>query len=365
MKELQLSSLHESLGADMETFAGWKMPIKYDRIASEHMAVRENVGIFDISHMGELRISGGNSSELVQYLTSNDVSKLSVGSAHYSTALNENGGTKDDLFVYRTDDQEYMIVVNATNVEKLYNWFESHAEGEVKVDDITSDTVMLALQGPNAQEVLQKVTEHDLDEVGRFESNWIEVADIRVLVSRSGYTGEDGFEIYIFDQSRGNAEKAKRIWSELLEVGEDSGIKPCGLGARDSLRLEAGYPLYGHELTEDITPLEARIAFVVSFEAGDFIGKESLLKQKEEGISRKRIGIKMKERGVPREGYNLLQEGEKIGEVTSGGFSPVLKAGIAMGYATPGIDTGEGIGVEIRGAVKEAVLESWPFYEED
>lgn len=278
MKELQLSSVHKSLGADIESFAGWKMPIKYDRITSEHMAVRESAGLFDISYMGEIRVSGDDALALLQLATSKDVSELDANSAHYSTALNERGGTKDDLLVYRMGDREYIVVTNAVNTEKLYNWFSDNAEGEVEVENITSATLMLALQGPKAQKVLQNITESDLDEVGRFGTRWIEAAGVRALISRSGYRGEDGFEIYIFDQTKESAEGSARVWNELLRVGDDAGIKPCGLGARNSLRLEAGPPLYGHELTEEITPLEARIGYVVEFDKGNFIGRESLIR---------------------------------------------------------------------------------------
>lgn len=362
MKELQLSSIHESLGADMEAFAGWGMPIKYGRIASEHLAVRENLGIFDISHMGELRISGENASGLVQYLTSNDVSKLDVGSAHYSTALNERGGTKDDLFVYRTGDLEYMVVANSANTEKLYNWFRDHAEGEAKIEDVTLNTVMLALQGPKAQKVLQNVTESNLDEIRRFRTRWINVASVRALVSRSGYTGEDGFEIYIFEQTKENIESAVKVWNRLLEAGSEAGIKPCGLGARDSLRLESGFPLYGHELTEEITPLEARIGFTVKFDKGEFIGKEALQEQKEEGVNRRRIGLTMEEKGIPREGYKLIRDEREIGEVTSGGFSPILKTGIAMGYSNVSLDKDDRVIIKIRGEEKKARIVNWPFH---
>ncbi|KXB08362.1 hypothetical protein AKJ55_01115 [candidate division MSBL1 archaeon SCGC-AAA382M17] len=349
----------------MGSFSDWEMPIRYEGIASEHMAVREKVGLFDISHMGEIQISGGDALDLLQLTTSNDVSELDTGSAHYSTALNEDGGTKDDLFVYRTGELEYMVVVNAANTGKLFDWFSDFAEGEVGVEDITRETVMFALQGPKSEKTLQNVTDFDLNEVVRFGARWMPVADVRCLVSRSGYTGEDGFEIYIFEQARGSAEKASEVWDTLLKVGRGAGIQPCGLGARDSLRLEMGYPLYGHELTEEITPLEARISFAVDMEKPDFIGRGSLLNQKKEGFGKRRLGLKMKERGVPREGHSLFRKGEKVGEVTSGGFSPVLKKGIGMGYAPPGLEPGDDIEVEIRGQNKLAVVENWPFLEQE
>ncbi|MEA1905233.1 MAG: glycine cleavage system aminomethyltransferase GcvT, partial [Candidatus Hadarchaeota archaeon] len=313
MKQLQLSQVHRSLGAKMMPFAGWEMPLKYTGIIDEHLTVREKVGLFDISHMGEILVRGENALEFLQHITSNDVSRLEVDDAHYSTVLNERGGVKDDVFVYRIDEQEYMVVVNAVNDEKIRKWFQQQTQEKVEVKDITETTVMLALQGPKAQDVLQKSTDFELSELKRFKVRQMKVASIESLVSRSGYTGEDGFELYIFDQSKSDPQRAKRIWDELLRAGKDTDIRPCGLGARDSLRLEAGFALYGHELTEEITPLEARIGFTVKYDKGEFIGREALLKQKERGVNRKRIGLKMKDRGIPRRDHRILKDEKEIG----------------------------------------------------
>lgn len=362
MKQLQLAQDHRSLGAKMVPFAGWEMPLKYTGIIDEHLAVRGEVGLFDISHMGEISVCGEEALEFLQRVTSNDVSKLEVGDAHYSTVLNEEGGVKDDVFVYRTGEQEYMVVVNAVNDEKIYRWFKQQAREGVEIKDITATTVMLALQGPKAQDVLQKITDFELGELQRFKASRMKVAGIESLVSRSGYTGEDGFELYIFDQSKDDYQRAERIWNELLHAGEDAGIKPCGLGARDSLRLEAGFVLYGHELTEEITPLEARIGFTVKYDKGEFIGRGALIKRKEQGVSRKRIGIKMKDRGIPRQGHRIFKDGREIGHLTSGMLSPVLRVGIGMGYATPELTTGDEVTVKIHDRPRAAEIVDWPFH---
>jgi aminomethyltransferase len=281
----------------------------------------------------------------------------------YSTVLNELGGIKDDVFVYRTDEQEFMVVTNAVNAEKIYNWFKQHANDEVEVKDITSTTVMLALQGPKANQVLQRLTDFKLESLRRFKAAFMEVAGLRLLVSRTGYTGEDGFELYLMDVPTSDPEKAEKLWEELIRAGKDFGIRPCGLGARNTTRLEAGYVLYGNELTEEITPLEAKIPYAVKLDKGEFIGREVLAKQRETGLKRQRIGLKMLERGVPRKGYRILKAGEEMGFVTSGTMSPLLNVGIAMGYAIPDVVLGERVEVEIRGKPRKAEVVGWPFYD--
>ncbi|KXB03827.1 hypothetical protein AKJ48_03625 [candidate division MSBL1 archaeon SCGC-AAA261O19] len=361
MKKLQLSSVHKSLGAEMTQFAGWEMPVKYTRIVEEHLAVRNAVGLFDISHMGEISIVGEGALEFLQKVTSKDVSKLGIGMAHYTMVPNEQGGVKDDVVVYHLEEQDYMVVTNAVNATKIYEWFKQHTPSDIQIDDITNDTVLFALQGPRAQAVLQKLTDFELEDLNRFSNSFIKIAGVKALASRSGYTGEDGFELYVFKQLE-DSSQGERIWNELLRVGGEEEIKPCGLGARNSLRLEAGLPLYGHELTEEITPLEARLGFTVKFGKGEFIGRKALQEQKEEGVNSWRIGLKMEERGIPREGYKLIHDGKEIGEITSGGFSPVLKTGIAMGYSSVDLDEGNGIMVRIRGEEKRARIVNWPFH---
>lgn len=363
MKQLQLARVHRSLGAKMVPFAGWEMPLMYSSIAEEHMAVREAAGLFDVSHMGELIVEGKDAEDFLQHVTSNDLAKLKVFDAQYSTVLNERGGVKDDVFVYRLEEQKYMVVTNAVNVEKIFNWFKQHARGKVKIEDITDRTVMLALQGPRAEEVLQQLTDFELKQLKRFKSAQIEIANIPLLVSRTGYTGEDGFELYLMDESASKPTRAEKLWGALLRVGEKVGVRPCGLGARDTTRLEAGYVLYDHELNEEITPLEAKIQYAVKLEKGDFIGRDALIEQDKAGLKKTRVGLKMREPGVPRGGYRILKDGKEVGYLTSGTFSPLLKVGIAMGYATQDIALGTEVMVEIHGKPRRAEVVGWPFYD--
>jgi aminomethyltransferase len=363
MKQLHLAKVHHELKAQMAEFAGWDMPLQYSGIIEEHMAVRNAVGLFDISHMGEISVRGPNALDFLQRVTTNDVSKLAIGDAHYSTVLNENGGTLDDIFVYRLGEHDYMVVANAVNVDKIFKWFKNQVKDEVGLNDITMSTVMLALQGPMAQATLQKLTSFDLKTLDRFKAAFVEVAGMKTLVSRSGYTGEDGFELYLFDESQSEPSHAEKLWNELLNAGKEFGIKPCGLGARDSLRLEAGYVLYGHELAEYITPLEARIGFAVKLDKGDFIGREALLKQKDKGLTRTRIGLRMGDKGVPRQSYKVLADREEAGYVTSGTLSPILNVGIAMGYAPPSIKDANEVTIEIHGKQKAVEVVEMPFYD--
>lgn len=363
MKHLLLESVHEEAGAQFMEFAGWRMPIQYSSIAEEHMAVRNRAGLFDVSHMGEFLISGQDALKFIQRVTSNDVLSLEEEGVQYSTVLNERGGVKDDVMVYRMAKARFLLVCNASNVEKLENWFAQHKLPGVDIVNISDTTVLLALQGPAAQEVLQPFSSVDLRTVEHFNGTWAEIADTRAWISRTGYTGEDGFEIFLFDVE--NPEVARKVWDVLIEAGKQAGLKPCGLGARDTLRLEAGLCLYGNELEEDITPLEARISFVVKFEKeGGFIGREALLKLKEQGLHRIRVGFRMLESGVPRKGMRILVAGEEAGVVTSGTFSPLLKQGIGMGYLPPRFEFGQPVEIEIRGKKRKAEIVKWPFYDE-
>jgi len=365
MRQLHLAKVHRVLKAQMVSFVGWEMPLQYSGIAEEHMAVRESVGLFDISHMGEISVRGDGAASFLQHVTTNDISKLGVLDSQYSTVLNERGGIKDDIFVYRLGEEEYFVVVNAVNAEKIDDWFRQHARGKIEVEDITLTTVMLALQGPKAEQVLQQLTDFELGGLKRFKAAFMKVVGLQLLVSRTGYTGEDGFELYLMNEPASNPRRAEKLWNALLSAGEGVGIKPCGLGARDTMRLEAGYVLYGNELAENITPFEARISYAVKLEKGEFIGRGGLMEQKRVGLKRTRIGLRMLERGVPRQGYKLLKGGEEIGHVTSGTMSPLLNVGIAMGYASPGLTPGEEIAVDIRGKSHAAEIVSWPFYDPD
>jgi len=363
MKQLQLARVHRSLGAEMVPFVGWEMPLMYSSIAEEHMAVREAVGLFDISHMGEISVRGEGAANFLQRITTNDISKLGMLDTHYSTVLNERGGVKDDVFIYRLDEEDYIVVTNAVNVEKIYDWFRQHASDNIEIKDITLTTVMLALQGPKAERVLQQLTDFELGGLKRFKAAFMKVSDLQLLVSRTGYTGEDGFELYLMNEPASDPRRAEELWNTLVRAGEGVGIEPCGIGARDTTRLEAGYVLYGNELTEEITPFEARISYAVKLEKGEFIGREALMEQKRMGLKRVRIGLRMLERGVPRQGYKLLKRGEEIGHVASGTVSPLLNIGIALGYASPDLKLGEEIAVDIRGKPHAAEVVNWPFYD--
>lgn len=339
------------------------MPLRYSGIVEEHLAVREAVGLFDVSHMGEILVRGKDAGDFLQRTTTNDISRLNVFDAHYSTVLNERGGIMDDIFVYRIEEQVYMVVTNAVNVEKIYGWFKRQASDHVEIQNITDTTLMLALQGPRAKQVLQQLTEFELDQLKRFKATSIEVAGLPTLVSRTGYTGEDGFELYLTDEPALNPARAERLWNALLHAGRGVGIRPCGLGARDTTRLEAGFVLYGHELNEEITPLEAKISYAVKLDKGEFIGREALVEQKAVGLKRVRIGMRMRERGIPRQGYKVLKDDEEVGYVTSGTISPLLNVGIAMGYASPDIALGAEVAIEIHGKPRAAEVVNWPFYD--
>jgi aminomethyltransferase len=344
--------------AKMVPFGGWEMPVQFAGIKQEHETVRTRAGLFDVSHMGEVLVKGPGALDLIQRLTTNDAAKLNVGDAQYSIMCYENGGTVDDLLVYRTGEQEYWLVINAANIEKDVDWILKHRLGDVTVENISNQIAQLALQGPAAETVLQKLTDTDLSEIKFFKfKKDVELAGVKGLVSRTGYTGEDGFEIYL------PASDAPKLWQAILEAGKEEGVLPCGLGARDTLRFEARLPLYGQELTESITPIEAGLGFAVKPEKGDFIGRDVLTKQKAEGAPRKLVGLEMIDRGIPRTHYPVYRGGEKIGEVTTGTQSPTLKKNVGLAlikaeYA----NLGEEVEVEIRGKRLKAKVVKTPFY---
>jgi len=362
MKQLPLSGFHRALGAEFVEFAGWEMPLRYTSVSEEHMAVREAAGLFDVSHMGEFMFRGRRAAEVLQYLTSGDVLSMATGEAIYSVFMNERGGVLDDVFVYRTGEEEFMVVCNASNVEKLEGWFEGRGE-DAEIENISETTVMLAIQGPRSVEIAEPVLGINPGSMKRHATSWVTVHGRRILVSRSGYTGEDGFEIFIFGEQPESPSLSSRIWGAIIESGRPKGLKPCGLGARDTTRLEAGLCLYGKELDEDTTPLEAKIESAVSMGKGDFVGKRALERQMKEGIRKERIGLRMLEQGVPRTGYPIFRGDEEIGRITSGTFSPLLRIGIAMGYVKPGVRKGEALEVEIREKRCRAEACGWPFYD--
>lgn len=350
----------------MTTFAGFEMPLWYNGIVPEHLAVRNSVGIFDVSHMGRVIITGKDAENFLNHVITNDVSTLTPNSALYSVMCNEKGGIIDDFVLSRLEEEKFLLVPNATNREKDYNWLVKNAKGfNVKIENISDETAMFAVQGPNAEKTLQKICTANLSKIERFKCTSAKLANIDVFLSRTGYTGEDGFEIYVRNAPLEKPANAIKVWNSILEAGKDFGIEPCGLGARDTLRLEAGLCLYGSDIDEDTTPLEARLSFVVKFQKPDFIGKNSLLKQKDEGVKRRRVGLQMIEHGIPRSNFKIYSEGgENIGLVTSGTFSPLLNCGIAMAYVqTQQATEGNIVNVEIRGKMVKAKIVPFPFYD--
>jgi len=338
------------------------MPLSYTSLAEEHMAVRNATGIFDASHMGEFSVRGPKALDLLQGIATNDASKLVVGGVQYAAITNDRGGTRDDVFVYRLGESDYMIVCNASNVEKIGSWLSEKNKAGAEIKDITMTTTLFAVQGPKALPALQEITDFELGKMKRFRAAWADIGGAVALVSRTGYTGEDGFEIFLTNEPTSNPKRAEKLWMTILKSGENYGIKSCGLGARDTVRLEAGLCLYGNELTEEISPLEARIEYAVSLEKENFTGLEALREQKKSGLKEIRVGLRMLEPGIPRRGYGIFRDDTKVGEISSGTFSPLLKVGIAMGYLPPEIKTSETVSVEIHEKKRTAKIVEWPFY---
>ena len=361
----QLHEVHKRT-AKLTVFAGFEMPLWYKSITSEHLSVRNSVGIFDISHMGRVTVTGSDSEHFLNYVITNDVARLSPNSAQYSVMCNENGGIIDDFVVYRLETEKFMVVFNASNREKDYNWLIRNSKNyKVKIEEVSNNVAMFAVQGPNAEKTLQKISSEDLSKIERFKCGSTRLANAEVFLSRTGYTGEDGFEVFIWEASLTRPDKAIKLWDAILETGKSFEIEPCGLGARDTLRLEAGMCLYGNDIDENTTPLEAALSFVVKLQKDNFIGKESLLKQKNEGIKRKRVGIQMIDQGIPRPTFEIYSnDGEKIGHVTSGTFSPLLKCGIAMAYM-PVAQAQEGniVNIKIRDKLAKGRITPFPFYD--
>ncbi len=325
-KKTPLHKKHIERKAKMTEFAGFMMPVYYRGIMPEHLKVRTSVGLFDLSHMGAYIIKGPRAAEFLQMMTLNDVNKLSPFMAQYTAMCYDNGGLVDDLVLYRRDN-DYMMVVNAANIKKDFAWLKEHqfSDGVVLID--TSDSIaLLAVQGPKAEKVLKRITRYPLHEMGFYRSAYGEIAGKKVFFSRTGYTGEDGFEIYV------DRREAEDLWDAILKAGRNYGIEPIGIGARDTLRLEMRYLLYGNDMDEKTNPIEAGLSWIVKMDKGDFIGKEAIAKAKEEGVSRKLVAFQLKERGFPRPEYPIVKDEQEIGIVTSGTFSPSLNRGIGLGY---------------------------------
>lgn len=361
VKKTPFYDRHVEWKGNIVDFSGWALPINYPPgIIAEHQAVRDNVGLFDVSHMGEIRITGPKALDLVQKLVSNDVSRLADGQAQYVHMLYPNGGVVDDLLAYKLGDEEYYLVVNAANTDKDFEWIEKVAAefSGVEVKNESAETAELALQGPAAEMILQQMVEVDLSRLGFFRLiPSLQVGGVECLVSRTGYTGEDGFEIFC----RWNEGPA--LWDALMRAGKEQKLQPVGLGARDSLRFEAALPLYGQELGPDITPLEAGLGRFVALDKDDFIGREALLQQKEQGLKRVLVGFEMLDRGIARSHYPIVINGEKVGEVTTGSYAPALGKNLGMAFVpVEHSEPGTSIGVEIRGRVKKAEVVKLPFY---
>jgi aminomethyltransferase len=357
MKETALTKVHKELGAKMAPFAGYEMPIQYSGLTDEHMAVRESVGVFDVSHMGEFMVRGPQALDLIQKISTNDASKLFKGKVQYSCMPNGKGGIVDDLLIYQTDDQEYLLVVNASNIKKDWDWIQQNNDFDAQLEDISDKITLLAIQGPKTAEAMQALTDVKLDEMKYYtfeKGSFAGVDD--VIISATGYTGSGGFEIY-FD----NAD-AEKIWNAVMEAGKGFGIKPAGLGARDTLRLEKGFCLYGNDIDDTTSPIEAGLGWITKF-TKDFIDSDRFKKQKEEGVSRKLVAFKMIDRGIPRQDYKILDASDnELGVVTSGTSSPSLKVGIGMGYVKKeNSKVGENIFIEVRNKQLKAEIVKLPF----
>ncbi len=357
MKSTALTDLHVKLGAKMVPFAGYNMPVQYEGVNIEHETVRKSVGVFDVSHMGEFILTGPKAIDLIQKVSSNDASKLVDGKIQYSCLPNADGGIVDDLLIYRMSEEEYMLVVNASNIEKDWNWIKSHNEFGVEMKDVSDNMSLLAVQGPNAAKALQSLTDVDLINMTYYTfKKGTFAGEEDVILSATGYTGAGGFEIYIPNES------AEKVWNAVFEAGKEYGIKPSGLAARDTLRLEMGYCLYGNDIDDSTSPLEAGLGWVTKF-TKDFVNSDALKSQKESGVSKKLVGFKMLDRGIPRHDYEIVNaEGETIGRVTSGTMSPILKEGIGLGYVNNEFAGAESeIFIKVRNKQLKAVVSKPPF----
>jgi aminomethyltransferase len=359
MKNTALTKTHEALGAKMVPFVGYNMPVSYEGVNIEHETVRNGVGVFDVSHMGEFLIEGPNALGLIQKVSSNDASKLTVGKAQYSCLPNETGGIVDDLIIYRVKDETYLLVVNASNIEKDWNHISRYNESfQADMKDISEGYSLLAIQGPKAVEAMQSLTSVDLDAIKFYNFVVSDFAGVEhVIISATGYTGSGGFEIYCKNS------EVKQIWDKVFEAGADFGIKPIGLAARDTLRLEMGYCLYGNDITDETSPFDAGLGWITKF-TKDFVNSEQLSKEKEQGPKRKLIAFELNDRGIPRQGYDIVDgQGKTIGVVTSGTMSPSIGKGIGLGYVPKVFsEIGSKINIQIRKNAVPASIVKLPFY---
>jgi aminomethyltransferase len=357
LKYIPLNDVHVKLGGKMVPFAGYNMPVRYSSDIEEHMTVRNGIGVFDVSHMGEFTVKGPHALDLIQRVTSNDASKLVDGQAQYSCLPNEQGGIVDDLIVYKIRDNDYLLVVNASNVEKDWNWISRFNTKGADLKNVSDDICLFAVQGPKALAVLQNLTSTDLSGIKYYHFTIGKFAGVdNVIISNTGYTGAGGFELYV------NKQHAQKIWDAVFDAGKELGIKPIGLGARDTLRLEMGFCLYGNDIDDTTSPLEAGLGWIAKF-TKDFTNSEKLKKQKEAGVKRKLVGFKMIDKGIPRHDYPIKDAaGNEIGKVTSGSISPVLGVGIGLGYVTTEFSQPDSeVFIDVRGKSLKASVHKPPF----
>ncbi|MBI2184747.1 MAG: glycine cleavage system aminomethyltransferase GcvT [Thaumarchaeota archaeon] len=363
LKHSHLYSYHAA-NSRLASFAGYDMPLWYKGISNEHMAVRTAAGLFDVSHMGRFSIKGRDANSFIDHMIPTNLVKVADGGAAYSVLCDDNAGIMDDILVYRFSSDDFIIVVNAANIDKDYGWFKQHLDGyQATMIDETQSIALLALQGPKAKAIIQSLTAEDVGNIKRFTHRRVALSGVDALISRTGYTGEDGFEIFVPDCHVSRPLQAEKVWSQILSDFATWGVLPCGLGARDTLRLEAGLCLYGQDIDGSTNPFEANLAWLVHMDKGDFVGRKALMELKDHE-TRKRIGISMEVGGIPRHGCEVLVKSEYVGRVTSGSFSPLLRKGIAMGYVAERY-TGEGTAVEvsIRGKEWPATVKNPPFYD--
>jgi len=357
MKKTNFYAAHQKMGAKIVEFAEYLMPIQYSSIIAEHKAVRTSVGVFDVSHMGEIFIKGEKALDFVQYITTNDAAKLTPGRVQYSSMLYQDGGIVDDLLVYKLSENEFMLVVNASNKDKDFNWMKENNKFGVEIIDESDEHNLLAVQGPKSKDVLQKICSKELD-LEYYHFFIAKIADVEMIISRTGYTGELGYELYF----KGNVETAEKVWNAIFEAGKEFEIQPTGLGARDSLRLEMGFMLYGNDIDQTTNPLEAGLGWITKLNKENFIGKEVLLKVKSEGLKRKLVPLTSDEKVFPRHGYDLTVKGNKVGTVTSGTVSPITEKPIALGYVDiKYLNEESEINFSVRGKEIPAKITKLPF----
>jgi len=357
MKKTTFNSIHKKLGAKMVEFAGYEMPIQYSSIIAEHKAVRNSVGVFDVSHMGEIFITGEKALDFIQYITINDASKLFPGRIQYSAMCYPDGGIVDDLLVYKVSDKEFLLVVNASNIDKDFNWMKENNKFGVSINNRSDEYSLLAVQGPNSGEVLKKLVK-DMPELEYYHFIKGNIAGVDMIISRTGYTGEIGYELYF----TGDVSTAEKVWEEIFKAGKEFDIQPVGLAARDSLRLEMGYCLYGNDIDQTTNPIEAGLGWITKIDKGDFIAKDLIMRVKQEGPNRKLVAMISDEKTFPRHGYDITAEGKKVGVITSGTVSPVIDKPIALGYVDKSFNNpGSKVFFKIRDKEFPALVTKLPF----